>query len=88
MPARTMARVEMTTAKKLSERERQRRSQQRARALSILEFCERYGLCRTKTYDEINSGRLRARKIGKRTIIAVDDAENWLERLPVLGAAQ
>jgi excisionase family DNA binding protein len=75
-----------TTTKKITEREQQRRSRQRA--LSIVEFCERYGLCRSKVYDEIKSGSLRARKIGRRTIITVDDAENWLERLPVVGAAQ
>ena len=72
-------------ARKLSEPEQQRRSRQRA--LSIVEFCERYGLCRTKAYDELKSGRLRARKIGKRTIIPVDDAEDWLQQLPVMGPA-
>lgn len=76
----------MPPTRKLSESEQQRRSRQRA--LSIVEFCERYGPCRTKTYEEIKSGRLRARKIGKRTIITVDDAENWLERLPLVGATQ
>jgi hypothetical protein len=39
------------------------------------------------TYEEIKSGRLRARKIGKRTIIIVEDAEDWLRALPVIGAA-
>ena len=56
-------------------------------AESIAEFCERYGPGRTKTYEELKSGRLRARKIGKRTIITEDDAEDWLLRLPVIGAA-
>ena len=68
---------------RISEREQLRRSRQRA--LSIGEFAQRYGVGRTTTYDEINSGRLRARKIGKRTIIPVDEAENWLQRLPVMG---
>jgi len=71
-------------ARKLSEREQQRRSRQRA--LSIIEFCKRYGLCRTKAYDELKSGRLRARKLGKRTLISTDDAENWFEQLPEMGA--
>jgi len=67
---------------KIPEREQQRRSRQRA--LSIGEFVQRYGVGRTTAYQEISSGRLRARKIGKRTIISVDDAEEWLHRLPVV----
>ena len=39
---------------------------------------------RTKTYEEINAGRLKARKAGRRTIIADDDAEEWLSNLPAL----
>ncbi len=60
----------------------------RQRAMSIAEFCERYGPGRTKTYEELKSGRLRARKIGKRTIITEDDAEDWLLRLPVIGVSR
>ena len=66
--------------------EQRRRALQRA--MSIAEFCERYGPGRTKTYEELKSGRLRARKIGKRTIITEDDAEDWLLRLPVIGASR
>ena len=56
--------------------------------MSIAEFCERYGLGRTKAYEEIKSGRLRGRKIGKRTIIAEDDAEDWLRHLPAMEAVR
>ena len=70
----------------MTDRERQRRARQRA--MSIAEFCEQYGPGRTKTYEELKSGRLRARKIGKRTIITEDDAEDWLQRLPVIGGAR
>jgi excisionase family DNA binding protein len=52
------------------------------RAFSIEEFCRRYGLGRTKAYEEIKLGRLRARKVGRRTIVTQDDAENWLRHLP------
>jgi excisionase family DNA binding protein len=48
----------------------------------MAQFCRRYGVGRTKAYEEIKRGRLRARKIGRRTVIAVDDAEAWLQRLP------
>jgi excisionase family DNA binding protein len=73
------------TSPKISRQELARRGRQRA--LSIDEFTARYGLGRTMTYAEINSGRLRARKVGKRTLISVDDAEDWLLRLPLIGAA-
>jgi len=66
--------------------EQRRRALQRA--MSIAEFCERYGPGRTKTYEELKSGRLRARKIGKRTIITEDVAEDWLLRLPVIGVSR
>ena len=57
------------------------------RALSVDEFCERYGLGRSKVYEELKAGRLRGRKVGRRTIITEDDAENWLRRLPALPVA-
>jgi excisionase family DNA binding protein len=76
----------MDANRKISEVELQRRALQRA--MSIAEFCERYGTGRTKTYEELKSGRLRARKIGKRTIITEDDAEDWLLRLPVIGVSR
>jgi hypothetical protein len=70
---------------KISDRERRRRASQRA--MSISGFCEIYDIGRTKAYEEINAGRLKARKAGRRTIIAADDAEDWLSRLPVLQEA-
>ena len=72
--------------KQITEAELHRQARQRA--MSIDEFCERYGLGRTKTYEELKSGRLRGRKIGKRTVIAADDAEDWLWRLPAVQVAQ
>ena len=50
--------------------------------MSIGVFCETYGIGRTKTYEEIKSGRLRVRKVGRRTIVTADDAEEWLSTLP------
>jgi excisionase family DNA binding protein len=64
--------------------EPERQPSARQRAMSIEEFCERYGPGRTKVYEELKSGRLRGRKIGKRTIIVEDDAEDWLRRLPAI----
>jgi excisionase family DNA binding protein len=56
------------------------------RAMSIDVFCDRYGLGRTLAYEEIKAGRLRARKVGRRTLIAEDDAEDWLKSLPPVRA--
>jgi hypothetical protein len=70
--------------RKISDAEWQRRVRQRA--MNIPEFCQRYGPGRTKTYAELKSGRLRGRKIGKRTIITEDDAEDWLQRLPTIAS--
>jgi hypothetical protein len=64
----------------ISEREERRRARQRA--MSIARFSEDYGIGRTKAYEELNSGRLRGRKIGTRTLISEDDAEAWLQCLP------
>jgi hypothetical protein len=67
---------------KISERERHRRGLQGA--MSIRAFCETYDIGRTTAYEEINAGRLKARKAGRRTIITSDDAEEWLSHLPAL----
>ena len=73
----------------MTNRERQRRARQRLesiqqRAMSVDEFCRRYRVGRTTTYQEIKEGRLRARKVGKRTIIGDTDVEEWFRRLPVI----
>jgi excisionase family DNA binding protein len=73
------------TRKQISAAEQSRRARQRA--MSIGEFCQRYGVGRTTVYEEIKSGRLRGRKIGKRTVITDDDAEYWLEHLPTIPPA-
>lgn len=52
-----------------------------SRAFSIDEFCRRYGIGRTTAYAEIAAGRLRRRKVRKRSLITEDDAEAWLECL-------
>src|SRR4051812_19825823 len=83
----TMARSIMDKAvRRISEVEQQFRPRQRA--MSIADFCERYGPGRTTAYEELKSGRLRGRKIGKRTIITEDDAEDWLRCLPVIEVAR
>lgn len=51
-------------------------------AYSIEAFCERFGLGRSKTYEEIRLGRLKIRKVGARTLIAHEDAIAWFNALP------
>jgi hypothetical protein len=75
----------MDSTRRISDAEQQRRARQRA--MSIAEFCQRYSIGRTKAYEELKSLRLRGRKIGKRTIITEDDAEDWLQSLPVIEVA-
>jgi hypothetical protein len=67
------------------ESELQRRAWQRA--MSVRVFCESVGIGRTRFYQEVKSGRLKVRKIGRRTIVTVGDAEEWLDNLPVLQEA-
>jgi excisionase family DNA binding protein len=56
------------------------------RALSIDEFWSRYGVGRTTAYREIAARRLRAVKVGRRTLITHDAAEAWLASLPSVQA--
>ena len=51
-------------------------------AMDIPQFCARFRVSRSKLYDEISTGRLRAVKIGRRTVILASDAAEWLAALP------
>ncbi len=51
-------------------------------AYSIDEFCQAFGVGRTKVYEEIEARRLVVRKAGRRTLIRVADAHAWLDSLP------
>ena len=51
-------------------------------AFAVREFCARYGICRDTFYNEIRRGRLRVRKLGKRTLIPKADAQAWAELAP------
>jgi hypothetical protein len=49
---------------------------------SLDEFARHNSIGLTTVRGEIRAGRLVARKIGRRTIIAAEDAKAWQERLP------
>jgi excisionase family DNA binding protein len=53
--------------------------------LSIAEACAVAGIGRTKIYEAITEGSLKARKCGKRTLVLRDDLRDFLASLP--GAA-
>jgi excisionase family DNA binding protein len=55
-------------------------------ALTIKELCDAYRLCREKAYQEIRAGRLRAVKLGRKTLILRADADTWAASLPELRA--
>ena len=52
------------------------------RARTVKQFCADYGVGKTLTYAEIKAGRLRARKVGSKTVILHDDSEAWARALP------
>ncbi len=56
-------------------------------SLSIEEARTATGIGRTKLYAAINSGQLKARKFGKRTIILRDDLNTFLSNLDNYPAA-
>ena len=53
-------------------------------ALTIKELCDAYRLCREKAYGEIRARRLRAVKLGRKTLLLRADAEAWAASLPEL----
>jgi excisionase family DNA binding protein len=54
-------------------------------AQSIEDFCDRYGIGRTTVYEEIRSGRLKAVKVGRRTLVPEEAGKDWLRSLPAAG---
>jgi hypothetical protein len=45
------------------------------------------GQGRTKIYEAIGKGALKAKKAGRRTFVLVDDLRDWLDSLPEIKAA-
>jgi excisionase family DNA binding protein len=51
------------------------------RAYSINEVCKLVSCGRSRIFQEMRDGRLRRRKIGRRTVILADDLSAWLDSL-------
>jgi len=54
---------------------------------TVKQFCDKYQIGRTRFYEEVEGGRLPIRKLGRKTLVIREDAENWLRSLPVLEVA-
>jgi predicted site-specific integrase-resolvase len=52
---------------------------------SLEEFCFRNGIGRTTAYKEIKEGRLHPKKVGKRTLISLEEETRWFGSAPVFG---
>ena len=54
-------------------------------ALAVAQFCERHNLCRATFYNLLRTGRgPRIMKVGARTLISVEAAEEWRRRMEQL----
>jgi len=56
-------------------------------ALSVDEFCGWASIGRSKFYQEVAAGRIRLRKIGRKSVVTMPDALAWLSELPELKLA-
>lgn len=56
-------------------------------AYPLNDFAKAIGIGRSKVYEEIRLGRLRAKKLGARTVITGTDARAYLDSLPDVKAA-
>ncbi|GGD93562.1 hypothetical protein GCM10011390_10390 [Aureimonas endophytica] len=51
-------------------------------AMSVDEFCAWASISRAKFYRERNAGRIKLRKIGRKSVVVMSDAVAWLNALP------
>ncbi len=54
-------------------------------AYTVDDFCRDFGSSRSVAYAEIRAGRLKAFKVGDRTMIAGEDALAWRDRYRAAG---
>ena len=57
-------------------------------AISLKAFCERFSISDNKAYREIAAGRLKAVKVGRRTLVSEKAAAEWLDSLPALNLSR
>lgn len=57
-------------------------------AMSVDEFCAWVSIGRSKFYREVSSGRIQLRKIGRKSVVTMADAQMWLASLPTVQVAR
>lgn len=55
------------------------------KAYRVSQFCEAYGIGRTKVHAEISCGRLKSYKVGRARMISFRAAEEWQKTYEVVG---
>jgi excisionase family DNA binding protein len=55
-------------------------------ALGIVQAARTSGTSRSRIYEALKSGELRAKKLGRRTVILRSDLEAWIGSLPSYGS--
>jgi excisionase family DNA binding protein len=51
-------------------------------AVSILEAARRAGVGRSSLYGAISRGELRIKKVGRRSLVLLEDLKSWITTLP------
>ncbi len=49
--------------------------------MTVPDFLRSYAISRTSFYEQVNQGKLRIVKRGRRTLVTSDDAAAWIELL-------
>jgi excisionase family DNA binding protein len=75
-----------TTEKNASREDRPDRLAGDRLAYPIDEFADAVGIGRSKLYAEIRAGKLKAKKLGSRTLITATEAQAYLDALPDMAA--
>lgn len=57
-------------------------------ALSVEDFCGWAGISRSRLYREVAEGNIKLRKIGRKSVVTMTDAQAWLAALPVVGSKE
>lgn len=51
-------------------------------AFAVRDFCQWANISRSSFYKEVNAGRLKPVKLGKKTLVPIVEAKRWLSALP------
>lgn len=54
---------------------------------TVVVAAARLNICRAQLYKEIGAGRIKVRKLGRRTLVERTEQQLWLTSLPLKGAA-